>query len=103
MQQSSNENQKLEQQLLTKLPLIDTTSSQPFINTHVVGSENQTTGIGVYCKCGGIIYCCTDDCYSERGGKKEVSAYFDKGYQVGRISKGDVQRLWGCKCQPELF
>ena len=36
MQQSTNENQKLEQQLLTELPLIDTTSSQPFINTPVV-------------------------------------------------------------------
>lgn len=73
----------------------------------IVGrSERQTSGVGVYCKCGGIIYCCTDDCYKGRGGKKEVDAYFEKGYQVGRISKEDVQRLFGCKChgeQQELF
>lgn len=69
----------------------------------VTGSENKTTGVGVYCKCGGIIYCCTDAHYSEHGGKKEVDDYFKKGFQVGRISKGDVQSLFGCKCQPKLF
>jgi predicted RNase H-like HicB family nuclease len=58
----------------------------------------QTNGIGVYCKCGGIIYFCTDSYYSEHDGKKEVEDFFDKGYTVGRISQGDVQRLFGCKC-----
>ena len=38
MTKSKIENLKLEQQLLTELPLIDTTSSQPFINTLVSGS-----------------------------------------------------------------
>ena len=66
-----------------------------------VVSENQTIGVGVYCKCGGIIYCCTDANYIERGGKKEIDAYFDRGYKVGKISYGDVQKLWGCKCQPK--
>lgn len=63
--------------------------------------QEKTSGIGVYCKCGGIIYCCTDTCYSEHDGKKEIDAYFDLGYSVGRVTKGKVQELFGCKCVPE--
>lgn len=36
MKKSKIENVKLEQQLITELPLIDTTSSQPFTKPHVV-------------------------------------------------------------------
>ena len=60
------------------------------------------TGIGVYCKggCGGIIYCVTDDCYSrDKSSRKEVDEYFDKGYTVSKVSKKEVQELFGCTCE----
>ena len=38
MKKSKIENVKLEQQSITELPLIDTTSCQPFTKPHVIGS-----------------------------------------------------------------
>lgn len=54
-------------------------------------------GVGVYCKCGGIIYAITNDAYKKN--KKEIDRYFDKGYKVGMVSKSQVQQLFGCKCK----
>jgi hypothetical protein len=70
-------------------------------------SEKIKTGIGVFCKCGGIIYAVTDDCYKrDKHSRKEVDAYFNKGYRTGKVSKSEVQELFGCKCKhtaPKLF
>lgn len=84
----------------------NTTSSQTIGNTHVVGSDVKT-GIGVFCQCGGIIYAVTDDCYKrDKQSRKEADNYFQKGYRMGKVSKQEVQELFGCKCKhtaPKLF
>jgi len=83
-----------------------TTSSQTIPKPYVVGSDVKT-GIGVFCQCGGIIYAVTDDCYKrDKESKKDVDACFDKGYRIGKVSKTEVQELFGCKCKhtaPKLF
>ena len=61
--------------------------------------NEETDGVGVFCKCGGIIYCCTDDCYNNRDGKEKIDLYFDDGYKVGRVTKTQVSTSFGCKCK----
>lgn len=57
-------------------------------------------GVGVYCKCGKIIYAATNDCLKrDNEAQKDIDAYFDKGYRIGRVSKEDVGELFGCDCR----
>lgn len=57
-------------------------------------------GVGVYCKCGKIIYAATNDCLKmDKEAQKDIDSYFDKGYRIGRVSKEDVRELFGCDCR----
>lgn len=78
----------------------DSKQTQQPCNIGGVGSSNPEPkiGVGAYCKCGKIIYVCTDDCYKHRGGKKEVDWYFDAGCRIGRVTRSEVNNLFGCDC-----
>ncbi len=61
--------------------------------------ENENRGVAVYCKCNKIIYVASDQCLkSDKDSQNEIDAYFDKGYRIGRVSKLDVTKLFGCDC-----
>ena len=68
-------------------------------------TENNTSGVAVYCKkCGKIIYAITDEHYrKDKKNRKEIEAYIYEGYSIGRVTKEEVQNNFGCKCSPDLF
>lgn len=94
MQQSSNENLKLEQQLLTELPLIDTTSSQPFINTHVVGCSSHREPYDRYRQTAAFIsgYCSIpSERVEELARIIRTKAEHDKPYELVHCQKCDTE------------
>jgi hypothetical protein len=72
----------------------------PAIGNLLLAAVPAKDGVGVYCKCGKIIYAATNDCLKrDKEAQKDIDAYFDKGYQIGRVSKEDVRELFGCDCR----
>ena len=44
--------------------------------------------------------CMTEEVYMESGkAKKTVNAAFADGHKAGKVSTGDVIRLYGCQCK----
>lgn len=74
------------------------TTEPPLVLNLDVSSSAVKDGVGVYCKCGMIIYAATKEAYARKETKAEIDRYWDMGYRIGRISQNDVKELFGCKC-----
>jgi len=63
-----------------------------------VGSS--ADGMGVYCKCGKIIYAVTcEHLKKDTEAQQEIINHIANGYKVENVSKEQVRELFGCDCR----